>query len=355
MGRSHLHFLCLVLALHAVSGWSTACATSSVEALLHQGNYDAAVDAAMKTPSHPLNRLIKHVRQQQLAERPMWRSLIHYRKGISGKWSSQVDAKQFFLSRRGKHDPERELEATVAAMFAKRPRKPLRLTAYCRFVARRQWLSEQLGGLGSLLPRQNCEEFKRYQKFLGTEVLTVIFPAAQPNSPSSAFGHTLLRVDRLNQNPETRMLNMSINFAAEVPENVSTPGYIIGGLAGGFEGKFRILPYYMKLREYRQIDSRDIWEYQLDLEPEQIDMILRHAYEMLIAHYDYYFFSENCSYHLLSLLDVAFPERPLIDQFPLWTIPIDTIRVLDSRGLVKKVRYTPSMTRIIKQRQRVLD
>ncbi len=354
MARHHPYSTLTAVILFAVSGWHTGYAAPSIDFFLDRGDYDAAVEEAELASSHPLHRIITHVRKQRLAEHPMWRALVHYRKGISGKPTSQVDAGHFFLSRAGKQDPEKELEATVAAMFAKRPRKPLRLTAYCRFIARRYWLTQQLGELGRLLPRRNCEEFERYRKFLNAEILTVIFPAAQPNSPSSAFGHTLLRVDRRDQDPETRMLNMSINFAAEVPENVNSLSYVVGGLAGGFKGKFRVLPYYLKLREYRQIDNRDIWEYQLNLEQEQIDMILRHAYEMLIAYYDYYFFSENCSYHLLSLLDVAFPEQPLTDEFPLWTIPIDTIRALKSRGLIKDVRYMPSMARIIKRRQQLL-
>ncbi len=341
--------LCCVL----FYGHTALAAPQTIDELLARGDYDAAAEAARYSP-HPLGKLIDYSIRRQLASHPMWMALIHYRKGLSGKLASQVDAEHFFLSRAGKRNPEKELMATLAALYAEKPKKPLRLTPYCRFVARRHWIVQELGELGSLLPQRRCEEFERYRKFLDAEVLTIIFPAAQPNSPSSAFGHTLLRIDRRDQKPETRMLNMSLNFAAEVPVDVNSFSYVVGGLAGGFRGRFRMLPYYMKLREYRQIDNRDIWEYSLRLDKQQIDIILRHAYEMLIAYYDYYFFSENCSYHLLSLLDVAFPEQPLIDEFPIWTIPIDTIRVLEERGLIREARYVPSMTRIIRQRQQLL-
>ena len=51
-----------------------------------------------------------------------------------------------------------------------------------------------------------------------------------------------------------------------------------------------------------------------------------HTYEMDRIYSDYYFFDENCSYDLLFLLDAARPSIGLTDQFPLWVIPIDTIR-----------------------------
>ena len=197
------------------------------------------------------------------------------------------------MSATGKRSPEAELDATLAAFFSTKAKPPLRLTAYCRFVARRYWLAEQLPEFDNLIPAQDCEEFDRYVEYLDADVLTLIFPTAHPNSPSSAFGHTLLRVDKKDQRPESRLLNMSINFAAEVPPGVSSTAYAIRGLGGGFPGKFRLLPYHMKLREYGQIENRDTWEYELSLDKPKVDLVLRHTYEMLIAHYDYYFFQRK--------------------------------------------------------------
>lgn len=132
---------------------------------------------------------------------------------------------------------------------------------------------------------------------------------------------------------------------------MSSAAYAIRGLAGGFPGKFRLLPYHIKLREYGQIENRDTWEYELALDKSQVDLILRHTYEMLISHYDYFFFSENCSYHLLSLIEVAFPTTPITPDFGLWTIPVDTIRALRKRGLADEGRFTPSSIRNLRARQ----
>lgn len=321
------------------------------------GRYDDAV--AIATPQNgsdtPLAQLLLAATDLNLADTAQWRSFLHYKPASSGQWLSQVDSKQFFLSENGKTDPESELAATLAAFYATDAKPPLRLSAYCRFVARRYWLAEQLPEFDQLVPTQSCPEFDRYAEYLDAEVLTLIFPTAHPNSPSSAFGHTLIRIDKKDQRPESRLLNMSINFAAEIPPGVSGSAYAIGGLAGGFPGRFRLLPYHMKLREYGQIENRDTWEYPLNLDKSRVDLVLRHAYEMLISHFDYYFFTENCSYHLLSLLEVAFPETPLTEHFNLWTIPVDTIRLLGEENLIANVQFVPSSIRSLRTRRAQLE
>lgn len=316
------------------------------------GDYDLAVElAGSETSDSTLASLLKVVALKELAQDPQWRAFIHYKPALGGRWKSQVDAPHFFLSEKGKTSPEDELNATIAAFFSDTAKAPLRLTAYCRFVARRHWISSQLGEDAALLPARECPEFDRFVDYLAADTLTLIFPTAHPNSPSSAFGHTLLRIDKKDQRPESRLLNMSINFAAEVPANVSNTAYAIKGLAGGFAGKFRMLPYHIKLREYGQIENRDTWEYELALDKPQVDLVLRHAYEMLISHFDYFFFSENCSYHLLSLIEVAYPQSPLTEDFGMWTIPVDTIRILRERELAAQGRFVPSSIRTLRARR----
>lgn len=326
------------------------------QSALEQGDYDSAVALADKSrDASALSRLLTQARAAKLSEEPQWRAFLHYKQTLDNNWLSQVDASHFFLSAQGKRSPESELDATLAALFSDTVKPPLRLTAYCRFVARRYWLQEQLPEMARLMPLRDCPEYDRYVEYLDAESLTLVFPTAHPNSPSSAFGHTLLRIDKKDQRQESRLLNMSINFAAEVPEEVSSAAYAINGLTGGFPGRFRMLPYHMKLREYGQIENRDTWEYPLTLPRESVDLVLRHAYEMLISHFDYFFFSENCSYHLLSLIEVANPEESLTDSFDLWTIPVDTIRLLKSKNLVADARFTGSSIRLLRARRELMN
>jgi len=346
-----LHKLMLASVLAAVIA-PCAYADSEWLAASQKGDYDLAVAlASADTDDTALAQLLAVADEKNLAQNSQWRAFIHYKPALGGRWLSQVDAPHFFMSEQGKRSPKAELDATLAAFYSDNAKAPLRLTAYCRFIARRHWLSEQLGDAAVLLPQKKCPEFERFENYLAADTLTLIFPTAHPNSPSSAFGHTLLRIDRKDQRPESRLLNMSINFAAEVPPGVSNTAYAVKGLAGGFAGKFRLLPYHIKLREYGQIENRDTWEYELALSKAQVDLVLRHAYEMLISDFDYYFFSENCSYHLLSLIEVAYPDEPLTEEFGLWTIPVDTIRVLKERSLAGKGKFVPSSIRTLRARR----
>ena len=56
------------------------------------------------------------------------------------------------------------------------------------------------------------------------------------------------------------------------------------------------------------MESRDIWEYKLDLSQGQIDEFVRHIWELDKIRFDYFFVDENCSYRLLTILDAVNPE-----------------------------------------------
>ena len=165
------------------------------------------------------------------------------------------------------------------------------------------------------------------------------------------FGHTLLVFNKKGRPESERMLNYAVNFGALVPDEEPGVLFAMKGLFGSYEGHFSLLPYYLKLREYSDIESRDLWEYELRFTPKQLKRMVRHAWEMGSTYFDYYFLSQNCSYQLLSLLEVAEPKLDLREEFNLWAIPIDTVRVvLEQVGVQVKVRYRPSRGSQLKQK-----
>lgn len=174
------------------------------------------------------------------------------------------------------------------------------------------------------------------------------------NNPASMFGHTFLRIDHKGQTESTRILAYTINYAARVPPNAGIE-YAVKGIFGGYHGFFSTVPYYMKVKEYRDIDNRDIWEYTLRFNREQIRKLLMHTWELGSGYFDYYFFKENCAYQILSLLEMADPTLHLTDQFVFWTIPVDTIRLVTSQNdLVDEVTFRPSRTTQIKRKRETL-
>jgi hypothetical protein len=263
---------------------------------------------------------------------------------------SLADAPRFFLAADGKTNPQSELEATLAAFFSDTQETPEVQNPQCAFIARYDWLDRQLAFDGARMRRQPCKRFHDWHKALNPQGVTLVFPAAYLNNPASMYGHTLLRIDAKDQDETTRLLAYSINYS------VNTDGrdgfaFTLKALIGSYPGTFTMMPYYLKVREYSDLENRDIWEYELNLSPEEIDRLLMHAWELGPIHFDYYFFDENCAYHLLGLLEAARPDLNLTEAFRWWAIPSDTVReVVKQKGLVKKTLYRPSNATVIRHR-----
>ncbi|MEN8132159.1 MAG: DUF4105 domain-containing protein [Pseudomonadota bacterium] len=300
-----------------------------------------------------LQKLQQLAQQKNLAERSEWSALLHYRPRIfSSGVKSLVDAPSFFNAPDGKHDPTAELEATLASFFSSVDDANADRHPQCVFIARYHWLKRELAIDSQRLAEQPCAGFQAWSKGLNAQQLTLVFPSAYLNNPASMFGHTLLRVDAKDQDENTRLLAYALNFAAMTDQE---RGIIFGykGLFGGYQGRFSIAPYYVKVKEYSEIENRDIWEYRLNLTPEEIERFLMHAWEMQQAYFDYYFLDENCSYHLLSLLEVARPGLNLTDKLRWWVIPADTIRkVTKDDDLLEEIRFRPARNMILRQRLR---
>lgn len=331
---------------------STVVADFELDRLLTHGQYDEAVKRVDDFPQHGLRTLLEQVRAKNLAEHPEWRVLVLYKRDWLNRHVGQVDGPDFFLSRQGKHNPQAELEATLAGFFSEHPIDPLALTPQCRFPARYSWLKTQLDFDAAHLLPQPCPKLDEFVTSINADSLTVVFPAEHPNSPSSMFGHTLLRFDRPNQNRQTRMLAYAVSYAAIV-DTENNLLYALKGITGNFKGKFAVTPYYMKLREYAQMENRDVWEYKLNLDRKQVEFVLLHAYELALTYFDYFFFTENCSYHLLSLLEAALPNTGLTD-YSGWVIPLDTLKRLRKLGLIADTRYHPSQSTVVRQRRDLL-
>lgn len=300
-----------------------------------------------------LQELVATAREKKLAEQPQWHALLHYKSRLLFRGvESQADDPDFFNAPDGKTDPQKELEATLAAFFSTVPETPTQQNPQCRFIARYQWLKRELQFDPARLPLQPCRRYDEWRAALNPQALTLVFPAAYLNNPASLYGHTLLRVDAKDQDERTRLLAYAINYAAATNET-SGLVFAVKGIFGGYPGLFSISPYYAKVTEYNDLENRDIWEYELNFTPEEIERLLMHAWELGPVKFDYYFFDENCSYHLLSLFDVARPELRLTDHFPAWAIPADTVRVVaEQPGMLRRTTYRPARSTILRYRQR---
>lgn len=279
---------------------------------------------------------------QTLANKPYWISLGHYETGKFGGWRSYVDDQAFFLAANGPRDPVAELQATLAAIQSTEELDDRH--AQCRYPARTRWLREQLQ-LNDL-PSPQCNEFQHWYADINPHSAVLIYPASYLGSPSSMFGHTLLRIDQVDAGgTNTVMLSYALNFGAFIEADDNSMLYAWRGLMGGYPGVFALMPYRDKMKEYSRLENRDLWEYPLNLTPEETGRMVEHVWELRQVKFDYYFFDENCSYRLLELLEVARLGVELTDPFPITAIPTDTVRTVKQAGMTEGVEFRPSRER----------
>lgn len=290
----------------------------------------------------PLKRAQQAAVAQQLWQSGEWINLLHYypdRIASSG-YLSHVDDQRFFNAQDGVNNPRAEMLATLEAFY----RNDLQGDEHpqCRFPARLRWLSEHVVIDQATLPAVVCAEYDEWRGTVRGEQATLIFPTYHLNSPSSMFGHTLLRLDRSADDGGSKWLSFAVNYGANAGAAENSLLYAVRGLTGGYPGVFIVTPYYNKIREYNRIERRDIWEYRLNLTPVEVDRMIIHLWELKDVNFDYYFFDENCSFRLLELLEVARPGLELTDGFGITAIPIDTVKAIDTAGLIEETVFRPS-------------
>jgi len=274
-----------------------------------------------------------------IAQESYWLQLGHYQAAIVSDWKSEVDEDYFFLSPNGKRSPNAELLATIAAFNGENLSEIERQATICRFPARFNWLKHKIkNNWGSL----DCPELQQWQSALDADTITLVFPTAFMNNPSSMFGHTLLRIDAKDQTRNKELVAFAVNFAA-VPDLDDNPvTYAYKGLVGAYPGRFSLMSYYRKVQEYNDLESRDIWEYQLKFNADEVERVLLHLWELQSVYFDYYFIDENCSYQLLSLLQLANESIDLTSSFPMQAIPSDTVAALKNYDLLQEPHYRPA-------------
>ncbi|QQD21281.1 DUF4105 domain-containing protein [Oceanospirillaceae bacterium ASx5O] len=277
-------------------------------------------------------------RLQQLADSQQWQHLLHYRlHPFTGRTMSQNDSPEFFLAADGKRNLLSELTADLKAFL--HTGLADNESAQCRFPARYFWLKQQLPEVAFV--DQPCPEFTTWRDELDAHYLTLIFPASHINSPSSMYGHTLVRLDREDES-RSKLLAYSVNFAANADTTDNELVFTWKGLTGGYPGVVSVMPYYVKTNEYQHMEYRDVWEYRLNFSKAEVDQFVRHIWETDDTFFDYFFFDENCSYRLLALLDASSERADMTDDFVLTAVPVETIRALQKNNLVAYSEYRAS-------------
>lgn len=280
-----------------------------------------------------------------------WRKVLM----IVPKWfnnqQSIVDSPEFFIAPSGKNNPKAELLATIAAFFEPDNPESDEQHPQCAHAGRYVYLKKVLQFDSSRLPEVPCIGFEKWRSNLQTVGVSLIFSAFYINNPSSGFGHTLLRLHRRIEGSggfqrSSPLLDWAVNFAAYPTTNNSIL-YPIRGVNGAFPGRFSIMPYYLKVQEYNDYESRDLWEYDLGFTPDEITFMQALLWEVGEMDVDYYYIDDNCAFVIHALLNAVRPELEMTDEFNAWVTPPDTLRsAVDAFGVSDRAVFrTSNLTR----------
>ncbi|HEM8548125.1 TPA: DUF4105 domain-containing protein [Acinetobacter baumannii] len=294
-----------------------------------------AVNIAYSAETNPsIQNYWSIAEQKKLDQDITWQRLMYANKNQK----SEVTYAGYFLSENGKKNLKEELKADISALFIPtQDNQSIR----CKFPARSQWLIQQLGIQENELPQVKCSEFENWIGQIKPYKATLIYATDFMGNPSSMFGHTLLRLDPKDQQ-QLNLVSYAVNYAATVAGNDNW-SYAWKGLTGQYPGEYSLMPYYRKVKEYGDFESRDLWEYELNLSPEETRFLVSHIWEMQHVSFPYYFVSDNCAYRLLGLVDLVKPESHLQEKFNYASIPMETIKAMQQQGLTKAPVYRPAL------------
>lgn len=308
------------------------------------------------TEDKNLGHLIQEIKNKKLHLQPEWILLMRYQKTLTG-WNSEVDSKNYFFSTEGKNDPEKELESNLMAFFdeSEYPDEDKKMHPQCAFPARFSFFRKHLDLNPDKIKIQPCNKLKVWKEALNPESLSIVFASYYLGSPASIMGHTLFKLNS-KQNKNKELLDYGVNYAA-ITNDKNPIKYIWNGLTGGYSGVFSIYPYYTKVNEYNDLETRDLWEYELSLDDAELDRFLNHLWELLWqAEFDYFFFDENCAYHMYALIEYSRLGLKLKDRFNLVVNPPDAIKnYLSQKNLVKAVKFRPSLFSTIQKKIEIMD
>lgn len=309
---------------------------------------------AAPVPPSILDDILQEAETLEIGSSRAWKKLLF----ISDKppaWPerSVIDDPRYILTAGGWQSAEEELKATLTAFAEDRlisiedEMQPARCIFAARFYFLDQKLQLQKAGIKAPLCKKLLD-FLAYAQYRGS---SLVFSNYYLNNPSSMFGHTFLRLHRESSPKQgsIALLDDAINYAAQVADPTD-PLYPVKGLTGLYRGRWALLPYYSKVQEYSNFESRDLYEYDLKLDPEELKFLSLVLWEQGAFYSNYYFLSENCSYQILLLLESVKPTLRLTERLGLSVIPIDTLQVLADAGVLDKLQVRPSLLTRLEER-----
>ena len=284
----------------------------------------------------------------RLDQHRTWLKLLHIEPE---RKKSSVLSDSFFVSNSPTADSQIELNASVEAFFSDDVISDMH--PVCRFPARYFWLSKHID-LPTYNPWLECPKLRSWGHVTKTKSVSLLMVSGYFGNPASTFGHSLLKFNQSADINAPMLQDISINYGVSVPENENSLRYIVLGLTGGYKGKFSDSPFYNQDLTYSRREYRDMWEYRLSLEPDQLTLLILHLFEIIDKKYQYLFLDKNCGFRIAELIDLVTEEK-ILDKVGVYYAPVALFHRLNGidnqiiknseEKLVASVTFIPSARR----------
>lgn len=238
--------------------------------------------------------------------RDKWISLLHYEDGRSVINSDS----NFFLSSRGNTDPALELLATIDFFDKKESNQCFYPARYYLIYGKDVY--------------DECTEFNDFKRFVSAEKVSVIFASESVSSPVSSMGHALMLLEGKNSYGLTKA--HSTSFVADSNDN---PNLFFQFLSNSIVGQYTLNPYNDAIYQYVSEEERTLWEYELELNPNEKKWLMLHLFELKSHKIKYSFFTHNCANGVSKILEVASNSFKFDDK-SAYTTPIEYVKKINN-------------------------
>jgi hypothetical protein len=265
------------------------------------------------------DRLNLAAQSEKLYQAPVWSGLLHVENG-----HANIIDKEFLLSSPD-FSVEREMQATIEFLYQGDSKN------VCRFPARYYWLKQQLDA--PALALDSCPDVAEFRKKAPLDEISLVFASEMISQPSSMLGHAFLKFSGKNDQGEE--VSHAISFYTDA-NTYNIPKLLFDSLVVGKQGYFSLSPYAEKQQRYVDEEQRNVWEYQLNLDLFQRELIRLHLLELKHAKLTYYFHRYNCATLINFILKLS--GKPVPQD--VWVTPKGLIRNADAAGLIADTRVT---------------
>lgn len=281
--------------------------------------------------------VLQTVQEKKLYQHTTWQRMLYYdnlsQSRVLNRFNSDKNIQDFFVSPQGATNPQSEMTAMLQALLAENDSKLGNFSVQCRFPARTHWLKQQLNLTFS---PANCQDFDNWLKKINPQSVSLVFTDEYLDNPASAFAHIFLKFD--NGSNDEYYFNYTPKTSKD--DNIATLAYKT--MISGNAGEFTINHYNNSINKYLNDEKRDVWQYSLNLDKEQVLQLARQVYEIKNQTLPYFLFDENCASEILTLLNTLFPNKNYLANPSVMIAPSQIIRQLNDDGLITEEKFTPA-------------